>query len=300
MSLVLEGVTKKFGRFTAVDDLHLTIPEGQIFGLLGSNGAGKTTTIRMIVGILQPTKGKILWNGEAIDDSKSQRIGLLPEERGLYPQLTVKDQLVYLARLRGMKKRDALEQLNVWLERFNISAYKEKKVEELSKGNQQKIQMIAAVLHRPKLLFLDEPFSGLDPVNSDLLKTIIRDLQHDGTTIIFSSHRMEHVEELCENIVILNQGRSLLQGNLREIKRSYGKKRLILHSESDLSFLSDIDGVTGIERTAEGAVVSISSEDVSQKVLREAIAHGFVTKFVLEEPTLHEIFIEKVGNTYES
>lgn len=300
MSLVLEGVTKRFGRFTAVDDLSLTIPEGQLFGLLGANGAGKTTTIRMILGILEPTEGKIRWNGEKIDDSKSYLVGYLPEERGLYPKLTVKDQLVYLARLRGMEKGEALEQLNFWLERFHIPEYREKRVEELSKGNQQKIQFIAAILHRPKLLFLDEPFSGLDPVNTDLLKGIIRDLVKEGTTIIFSSHRMEQVEELCENLVILRKGRPVVQGNLKEIKRSFGKKNLILHSDGDLSFLSQMEGVTRVERTAEGAIVGVSSEDVSQQVLQEAIARGFVTKFALEEPTLHEIFVEKVGDSYES
>lgn len=300
MALVLTEVTKRFDSFTAVDHLSLTIQEGQLFGLLGANGAGKTTTIRMILGIMEPTEGKISWNGETINESKSHLVGYLPEERGLYPKLTVKDQLLYLGRLRGMQKGEALKKLEEWLERFRIPEYKEKKVEELSKGNQQKIQFIAAILHQPKLLFLDEPFSGLDPVNSDLIKGVILDLSKGGTTIIFSSHRMEQVEELCENLVILRKGRPVVEGNLKEIKRSYGKKNIILHSDGDLGFLTRMEGVTRLEKTAEGAIVGVSSEQVSQKVLQEAMKSGFVTKFALEEPSLHEIFVEKVGDTYES
>ncbi|CCQ98658.1 Na+-efflux ABC transporter (ATP-binding protein) [[Clostridium] ultunense Esp] len=300
MALVLEDVTKKFGDFTAVDHLSLTIPEKKIFGLLGANGAGKTTTIRMILGILQPTEGKIRWNGEKIDYSNSHRVGYLPEERGLYPKLTVKEQLLYLARLRNMGKEEALRQIDLWLERFQVPEYKEKKVEELSKGNQQKIQFIAAILHKPELLFMDEPFSGLDPVNSDLLKKVVLDLADSGTTIIFSSHRMEQVEELCQDLVILRRGKPVVQGNLKEIKRAYGKKNIILHADGDLSFLSRVEGVTRVERTAVGAIVKVVSEEVSQRVLQEAMKAGFITKFALEEPSLHEIFVEKVGTSYES
>ena len=188
MVLKLENVTKKFGSFTAVDDVSISIPEKEMFGFLGANGAGKTTTFRMILGLLDPSSGTITWDNKPINYTTSHLIGYLPEERGLYPKLKVKEQIVYLARLRGMKKQDALKELDSWLTRFKISGYKDKKVEELSKGNQQKIQFIAAVIHKPQLLILDEPFSGLDPVNVELLKEAVLHLKENGTTIVFSSH----------------------------------------------------------------------------------------------------------------
>ena len=193
MSLKLENVTKKFGQFTAVDDISIEIPEKEMFGFLGANGAGKTTTFRMILGLIDATKGNITWQGKPINYSVSGQIGYLPEERGLYPKLQVREQLVYLARLRGMDKQSALKELDNWLDRFKVPDYKTKKVEELSKGNQQKIQFISSILHKPKLLILDEPFSGLDPVNVELLKDAVVDLKNSGTSIVFSSHRMEHV-----------------------------------------------------------------------------------------------------------
>ncbi|MDP4162522.1 MAG: ATP-binding cassette domain-containing protein, partial [Bacillota bacterium] len=206
MVLKLEHVTKRYGQFTAVNDLSITIPEREMFGFLGANGAGKTTTFRMILGLIDPTDGEITWEGQHIDYSKSHLVGYLPEERGLYPKLKVKDQLVYLARLRGMAKKDAIAELKVWLERFKVPEYENKRVDELSKGNQQKIQFIAAVIHKPKLLILDEPFSGLDPVNVELLKEAVINLKESGTTIVFSSHRMDHVEEMCEHLCIMHHG----------------------------------------------------------------------------------------------
>lgn len=203
--LTIENVTKTFGSFTAVDNLNLQIPEREMFGLLGANGAGKTTTFRMILGLLSLTDGHITWKGQPVNYSISEKIGYLPEERGLYPKVKVSDQLVYLARLKGMGKKEAEKELMTWLERFGITDYKNKKVEELSKGNQQKIQFISAVLHKPELLILDEPFSGLDPVNVELLKEAVISLKNSGVSIVFSSHRMEHVEELCENLCILQK-----------------------------------------------------------------------------------------------
>ncbi|QEY88689.1 ABC transporter, ATP-binding protein [Bacillus amyloliquefaciens] len=222
--LTIENVTKTFGSFTAVDNLNLQIPEREMFGLLGANGAGKTTTFRMILGLLSLTDGHITWKGQPVNYSISEKIGYLPEERGLYPKVKVSDQLVYLARLKGMGKKEAEKELMTWLERFGITDYKNKKVEELSKGNQQKIQFISAVLHKPELLILDEPFSGLDPVNVELLKEAVISLKNSGVSIVFSSHRMEHVEELCENLCILQKGKPVVQGNLKDIKRSFGKK----------------------------------------------------------------------------
>ncbi|MGJ7919406.1 ABC transporter ATP-binding protein [Neobacillus sp. LXY-4] len=299
MALQLQHITKRFGNFTAVDDLSLTIPENEMFGFLGANGAGKTTTFRMILGLLDPSEGDILWGGQSINYSLSSAIGYLPEERGLYPKLKVSEQLIYLARLKGMAKREAEKQLLYWLGRFKIPDYADKKVEELSKGNQQKIQFIAAVLHKPKLLILDEPFSGLDPVNVELLKRAVIDLKESGTSIVFSSHRMDHVEEMCEHLCILQKGRPVVQGNLKEIKREFGKKNLVIHSDIKLDFLSDFSGVTKLYRTTEGVRLHVEGEEVAHRILKEIVSKGFIRKFELEEPSLNDIFIEKVGASYE-
>ncbi|MGD6965439.1 ABC transporter ATP-binding protein [Rossellomorea vietnamensis] len=299
MVLSLNNVTKRFGKFTAVDDLSISIPEKEMFGFLGGNGAGKTTTFRMILGLLDPSAGTITWNGKKIDYSTSPEIGYLPEERGLYPKMKVNDQIIYLARLRGMDKREAEKELEYWLERFNVPEYKTKKVEELSKGNQQKIQLIASIIHKPKLLILDEPFSGLDPVNVELLKDAVADIKESGTTIVFSSHRMEHVEELCENLCIMHKGTPVVHGGLKEIKRSFGKKNVTIHADYDLSFLQTLSGVTKTKKTTEGIQLQVQSEDIAQDVFNEVVKKGFVRKFELEEPSLNDIFIEKVGTSYE-
>lgn len=299
MVLMLEHVTKRFGAFTAVDDLSLAIPEGEIFGFLGANGAGKTTTFRMILGILNSSGGSITWGENPIDYAASHFVGYLPEERGLYPKLKVRDQIVYLARLRGMQKDEALKELQYWLDRFKIPEYENKKVEELSKGNQQKIQFIAAVIHKPKLLILDEPFSGLDPVNVELLKAAVVSLKDKGATIVFSSHRMEHVEEMCEHLCILHKGKTVVHGALREIKRAFGKKNLIIHADFSLDSFASYPGVLKAKPTAEGIELQIEGESVAEQILKELIGKGFVRKFALEEPSLNDIFIEKVGASYE-
>jgi len=299
MGLEIIEVTKRFGETTAVDRLTLTVPEGGMFGLLGANGAGKTTTFRMILGLLLPTEGVIRWQGETIDYAKSHLIGYLPEERGLYPKLKVQEQLLYLGRLRGMKKADLLSEMNHWLERFHIRDYANKRVEELSKGNQQKIQFIAAVLHRPKLLILDEPFSGLDPVNVELLKEAVLDLRQNGTTIVFSSHRMEHVEELCEHVCILRRGQAVVSGALRELKRSFGRKNLLVHGEGALEELERFPGVLRCKRTAEGVRLQIANEETAQAIFAHLAGKATVRLFALEEPSLNDIFIEKVGAAYE-
>ncbi|MDQ0217621.1 ABC transporter ATP-binding protein [Peribacillus cavernae] len=299
MVLQLNNVTKKFGDFTAVDSLNFTIPEREMFGLLGANGAGKTTTFRMILGLLDPTAGEISWNGKPIDYSTSPIIGYLPEERGLYPKLKVRDQIVYLARLRGMNKASAIKELQAWLERFKVPDYLDKRVEELSKGNQQKIQFIASIIHKPKLLILDEPFSGLDPVNVEILKDAVIDLRENGTTIVFSSHRMEHVEELCEHLCIMHRGSPVVAGKLKDIKRSFGKKNVVVHADFDLAFLDEFPGVMKSKTTTEGKVLQITGEDVAESILRELVPKGFVRRFELEEPSLNDIFIEKVGAAYE-
>jgi ABC-2 type transport system ATP-binding protein len=299
MGLNINQVTKKFGAFTAVDHLTLEIPKKEIFGFLGANGAGKTTTFRMILGLLEPTAGAILWDGQNITYERSHVIGYLPEERGLYPKLKVKEQLVYLGRLRGMGKKQILTEMEHWLERFKVPHYANKKVEELSKGNQQKIQFIASVLHQPQLLILDEPFSGLDPVNVELLKEAVLDLKERGTTIVFSSHRMEHVEELCESLCIMHHGQPIVQGKLAEVKRAFGKKNVIVHAEGDLDRLCRLDGVVKWKKTAEGIELQIANEAASQQIFQELSHMSFVKKFVLEEPSLNDIFIEKAGASFE-
>ncbi|KKB36810.1 ABC transporter ATP-binding protein [Bacillus thermotolerans] len=297
--LVLEEVTKTFNGFTAVKNLSLEIPEKELFGFLGANGAGKTTTFRMILGILKASSGTIQWSGNPVNYKLSSKIGYLPEERGLYPKQKVKEQITYLARLRGMDKKEAADETDRWLEQFKATEYADKKVEELSKGNQQKIQFIASVVHKPELLILDEPFSGLDPVNVELLKDAVLQLKDSGTTIVFSSHRMEHVEELCENLCIMHHGQPVVHGRLRDVKRSFGKKNIMIHADFDLGFLKDIPGILRVRRTAEGALLQIEKEEVAQEVFAALQGRGFVKKFELEEPSLNDIFIEKVGASYE-
>ncbi|WP_082234725.1 ABC transporter ATP-binding protein [Halobacillus massiliensis] len=299
MTLKLHNVTKQFGGFTAVNQLSIEIPEKQIFGFLGANGAGKTTTFRMILGLIEETEGTITWQGGDIGYDQSHLIGYLPEERGLYPKMKVQDQLVYLAKLRGMSKKEAIEEIEIWLEKFKVPDYKTRKVEDLSKGNQQKIQFISAVLHKPKLLILDEPFSGLDPVNVEMLKKAVVELKEAGTSIVFSSHRMEHVEELCEHLCILHHGKPVVHGSLKEIKRSFGRKNVRLKAEFDLEFIKDIDGVTKYKPFSEGCEVQVENEEVSQEIFAALSGRGFVRTFDLEEPSLNDIFIEKVGDSYE-
>ncbi|MBZ5202439.1 ABC transporter ATP-binding protein [Planomicrobium chinense] len=298
MSLIVEHATKKFGDFTAVDDVSLTVQQGQMHGFLGANGAGKTTTFRMILGLLNPTAGTIRWNGKPITYAASPEIGYLPEERGLYPKMKVEEQLVYLAQLRSMPKMDAKKEVQKWLERFEVPHYASKKVEELSKGNQQKIQLIASLLHKPSLLILDEPFSGLDPVNVEMLKSAILDFLKEGATIVFSSHRLDHVEELCDNMSILDRGKIVVGGSIRQVKRSFGKQNVRIKMDQDLSILHNIRGVETFTKTHDGALFQITDEAVAQRLLEESMKLGALRHFAIEEPSLEEIFIAKVGKAY--
>lgn len=298
MTLQLQHVTKRFGDFTAVDQLSLTVEKGMMYGFLGANGAGKTTTFRMILGLLTANEGTITWNGQPISYAASSQIGYLPEERGLYPKMKVEEQLIFLAQLRGMKRLDAKTEIRKWLDRFEVPQYVQKKVEELSKGNQQKIQVIASLLHRPQLLILDEPFSGLDPVNVEMLKKAILDFRNEGATIVFSSHRMDHVEELCEEFSIIDKGKQIVAGSLRDVKRSFGKQNVRIRSDYDLLGLEAIAGVTAVHQTVEGAVYQIESDAVAEKLLAAALQKGPIRHFEIEEPSLQDIFIEKVGKEH--
>ena len=225
--LTLKNVNKIFHDTHAVKDLNLSLKRGEIYGLLGANGAGKTTTFRMILGLYEQTSGEITWNNQKMNESINDLIGYLPEERALLQKLTVKKQVSYLAMLKGMDENKIETELDKWLKKFNLSDYKNKKIKELSKGNQQKVQFICAVIHNPELIILDEPFTGLDPINLELMKEEIINFKNEGKTIIFSSHRMEHIETLCDRLTILRQGKTVLQGNLKEIKQSYNARTIL-------------------------------------------------------------------------
>ena len=297
--LKVEDVTKYYDKHLAVDHLSFEVQDGEIFGLLGVNGAGKTTTFRMIIGLLEPTSGKITLNGKPIDYSVTDEIGFLTEERSLLTKLTVKEQIIYYGVLKGMKEEEILKSLDEWLERFHITEYKDRKIKELSKGNQQKVQFISAVINNPKLLILDEPFSGLDPINVEMFMDAIKEFKKRGSSIIFSSHRMEHVELFCEKLVILVKGKSVLSGNLKEIKKEYRRKNIHIIGNIDKEAISSLKGVVSVEETAEELIVKIESDEYIDDVFKIVKKGKDITKFAVEDPTLNEIFLSKVGESYE-
>jgi ABC-2 type transport system ATP-binding protein len=298
-TLQVDNVTKRFGEKTAVNGIKLAVKPGEIYGLLGGNGAGKTTTMRMVLGLIYPDEGRITWKGQGYREELYRMMGYLPEERGLYPKYKVSDQLIYLAELRGVGKKQADKVLKEWLEKFGVPENYNKRIEELSKGNQQKIQFIASVIHNPEILILDEAFSGLDPVNVELLKDTVKELRDQGKTILFSSHRMEHVEELCENITILHKSNTVLQGSLKEIKASFPKERVILETTAPVSGLREIAGVSAVKEHAAGYEIKISELAAARRVLEKAMADTQVNRFQIMEPTLNGIFIKKVGGSHE-
>ena len=297
--LKVENVTKYYGNNLAVDDLSFTINNGEIFGLLGVNGAGKTTTFRMIMSLLEPTKGSITLNGKPVGYDVSERIGFLTEERSLLTKLTVKEQVIYYATLKGMKESDILKKLDYWLDRFGISDYKNRKIKELSKGNQQKIQFITAIIHEPDLLVLDEPFTGLDPINVELFMSVIREFKEKGKMIIFSSHRMEHVELFCEKLVILLKGKTVLSGSLKEIKKNYRKKVIRINGNVDIDALKNCKGVIEVNVEAIDIIVKIESDEYVEDVFKIVKKGSDITKFVVEDASLNEIIVSLVGEAYE-
>ncbi|MNW46646.1 Glycine betaine/carnitine/choline transport ATP-binding protein OpuCA [compost metagenome] len=297
--LVLQQVVKQFGEKTAVDQISFQVEEGEIYGLLGANGAGKTTTMRMVLGLIYPDGGEITYNGKPYGKELQRELGYLPEERGLYPKVKVSDQIIYLAKLRGMPAAEADKNLRYWLDRFEAPEYYDKKIEELSKGNQQKMGFIAAVVHKPKIVIMDEAFSGLDPVNVELLKATVKELRDQGTSILFSTHRMEHVEELCRNITILDRSKTVLQGNIREIKKRYPREEVLLHTTGEVTGLESISGVDSVERKERGYLVRISEIAAAKSILRKAMEDSEVEHFEIKEPTLNQIFIKEVGESNE-
>jgi len=296
--LKLKNITKYYGDFKAVDNLSFEVKEGEIIGLLGVNGAGKTTTFRMIMGLLEMTEGSIKLNNKDIDYSVTDKIGFLTEERSLLTKLTVREQVLFYGNLKGMNDNEIIEKVTVLLEKFGISEYMDKKIKELSKGNQQKIQFITAIMNEPKLLILDEPFSGLDPFNVELFKNEIINLSKKGCMIIFSSHRMEHVELFCEKIIVLLRGKTVLQGSIKEIKESYQKKNIFIKGNVTKEELLKIKGVNEVIKHASELEVKIENKSFIDDVF-ESIKNKKITKFVVEEPTLNEIFVSKVGESYE-
>ena len=297
--LKVEHISKSYGSLKAVDDLSFTVSKGEIFGLLGINGSGKTTTFRVIMGLLEPEEGIVTLNDKKIDYSITDNIGFLTEERSLLTKLTVKEQVDYYAKLKSMDSITINKELDYWLDRFNISEYKDKKIKELSKGNQQKIQFITAVIHKPELLILDEPFAGLDPINIEMFKDAIRELKDNGSIIIFSTHRMDHVELFCEKLVILVKGKNILSGKMEDIKTQYRKKNIIIAGDIDKKQLEKIEGVISVTKKGTETEVKISDASITEEVFNYIKTCKNITKFVVEEPSLNEIFVDKVGGTYE-
>lgn len=297
--LKVENVTKYYDDNLAVDNLSFEVNDGEIFGLLGVNGAGKTTTFRMILGLIDKNKGNITLDGKKIDYSVTDKIGFLTEERSLMLKLTVKEQAIYYGTLKGMKEKDILKKLDYYLEKFKISEYKNRKIKELSKGNQQKIQFICAIINDPKLLILDEPFSGLDPLNVEDFMKVIREFRDKGTSIIFSSHRMEHVELFCEKLVILVKGKSVLNGSLKDIKKNYQKKNIIIDASVDENILRSLKGVEEVNKVSDEFIVKIKSDKYIKNVFDYVKECDNVLKFSVEDASLNEIFVETVGGLYE-
>ncbi|MEE1380143.1 MAG: ATP-binding cassette domain-containing protein [Clostridia bacterium] len=295
MGLVLKNVSKTFVGKRAVDNISFELNKPGVFGLLGTNGAGKTTTIRMLLGIIKKDSGEITWNGKAVD-RKSVNFGYLPEERGVYPKTKIYNQLMYFAELKGMKKEEADEAIKNWAKKLKVEEYLDKTAEKLSKGNQQKIQFMTAVIHNPELLVLDEPFSGLDPVNTELLKNIIINLVKEGKYIIMSAHQMSTIEEFCSDILILNKGKTVIKGNLKEIKDTYPANRVQIETneniETDIKKLGfEIENIKNYSYT-----VKIFDEQKAHELLKELVIKGItINKFEIMKPTLNDIFIEKVG-----
>ena len=296
--LKVENVTKYYGDFKAVDNISFEVGKGEIFGLLGVNGAGKTTTFRMIMNLIEPSSGKITFNGKKINYDVTDKIGFLTEERSLLTKMTVKEQILFYGALKSIDETTILKRLDNLLERFKISEYKERKINTLSKGNQQKVQFISAIINEPKLLILDEPFSGLDPINIELFKNVILELKDKGTSIIFSSHRMDHVELFCEKLTILVKGKAVLEGYLKDIKKDYKIKKIIIEGDVNKKDLEKIEGVIKVVKTTSFYEVEILDESYSKNIFDYVKERKNITKYMVQEPSLEEIFLAKVGEAY--
>ncbi len=294
-TIEVNNLMKHFGDTKAVNDVSFSVEKGRIFGLLGPNGAGKTTTIRMINYILPQDSGTITINGVNVSPATQKMIGYMPEERGLYKKMKVGEQLIYLAQLKGLNADNAKEKIRYWLKRFDAYDWHSKKVGELSKGMSQKIQFIATIVHDPDIYIFDEPFSGLDPINSELLKQIIIELRSNGKTILFSTHRMEQVEQMCDDICLFNNGKVVLTGNLRKVKKDFGKNTVLIEFEGDPGFLDELENVRINNRSTNFAEIRLLEGQNHQDILKKAMSASDIHKFQLVEPSLNEIFISTVG-----
>ncbi len=303
--LQIEDVFKSFGNFTALDHVTINVPKGVIYGLLGPNGAGKTTLIRIITTIIRADSGKVILDGEKLNSSHPHQIGYMPEERGLYKKMKVGDQLTYLARLKGLSAKEAKREINFWFEKFDIQDWWNKKVEELSKGMQQKIQFISTVVHQPKLLILDEPFTGLDPINTNLIKEEISRMNAAGTSIIFSTHRMEQVEEICEYITLINRGKNVLEGKVADVKQQFKENQFRIEYQgalpADLQAVDDANDAFEIQsKTGGELIVKVAEENASNELLNHLLKNGVhINSFNEILPSLNQIFIKQAGQTNE-
>ncbi len=296
MSLTVQNLSKSFNGHVAVRDLSFEFTEPGVFAFLGTNGAGKSTSIRMILNMLKKDSGTVLWKGRELNVLE-ENIGYLSEERGLYPKYNVLEQMYYFASLKGMKKADATKAIDYLFDRLKINEYRKKKAEQLSKGNQQKVQLAAALISSPELIILDEPLSGLDPVNADLFKEIIREERDSGKYIIMSSHQMQTIEEFCEDLVLLHRGDVVLQGNLNKIKKDYGRVNLTIKADGEFLDIAEECGLTVVENTPNGTDFKVKNEAQAQEFLRKMLDKGInVVTFDLREPSLHELFVEKCGD----
>ncbi|GAA0359986.1 ABC transporter ATP-binding protein [Alkalibacterium iburiense] len=294
--LEVKDIRKTFGDLTAVDDVNFTIKPGEIMGLIGQNGAGKTTTFRIILDLLTADTGDVLWKGQYINKKVLNSIGYLPEERGLYPKVSIENQLLYFAQLRGKKAKEIKPLIDEWLDKFEVKGKRTDKIKTLSKGNQQKVQLITTLIHEPELIILDEPFSGLDPVNADLLEDGIKEAQAKGACIIFSSHNMNNVEELCDSLIMLRNGRPVLNGTIRDIRNQFGRTKLFLESDLTEGELRAFPGVKDVSTTKEGvSVVHLTETEDGKAIFDAATRNGYIPTFSQQPPTLEEIFKRMAG-----
>jgi len=299
-AISVDQISKSYGDFVAVNDLSMEVKTGSIFGLLGPNGAGKSTTIRMIVNIILPDTGRIMLFGQPMSAKLQERVGYLPEDRGLYKKMKVAEQLAFFAELKGLRRQEALKRIDEWLDRIEMTNWKNKKWEELSKGMQQKIQFVSTILHSPDLVILDEPFSGLDPISAGLLKEIVQKLKENNKTIIFSTHLMEQAEELCDEICLINHGRKVLGGPVREIKRGFGWRYIAIDGENYEPTLRNNPLVKEFTPNRDHTEIFLQDGADPQSLLQQLVGAGaIITKFELVAPSLNEIFIESVKRANE-
>lgn len=298
--LEVNGLVKTFDEMTAVDDVSFKIEDGTILGLIGQNGAGKTTTFRLILDFLTANQGEVLWNGQKLNQEVYNIIGYLPEERGLYPKISIEDQIIYFAKLRGKKKEEIAPKIDEWLKKFEVKGKKTDKVKTLSKGNQQKVQVICTLIHEPKLIILDEPFSGLDPVNAELLTQAIIELKSKGSCVIFSSHNMDNVEKICDHLLMLKNGKPVLNGKVQEIREQFGRIKLYLETTYPLSELEKVPGVlNGVKHKDGVTCLTLENPEVGKELFSLVTQEGYIPMFSQQPPTLEEIFKMKVSEPNE-